>query len=51
MGVPAGNYKLIVWQERVGWVVDEKSPSKGGGKPVAVAGATNVGTIPLKLTD
>jgi len=49
-GTPAGKYRLIVWHEAIGWG-DGKSPLKGGGKPINVAGQTNVGQIKLKLSD
>jgi hypothetical protein len=47
-GVPPGDYKLIIWQEEIGWV-------KGGknGVPVSVKGgaATDLGKIKGSLSD
>jgi plastocyanin len=47
---PAGKYRLIVWQGGIGWG-DAKSPLKGGGKPITVAGPTDVGQIKMKPAD
>jgi hypothetical protein len=48
---PAGKYRLVVWHEEVGWVVDGKSPARGGGKPIEIKGQTDVGKIDLKPED
>jgi len=48
--VPAGRYRLIVWQGGIGWS-DGKSPMRGGGKPINVAGPTDVGQIKMKPSD
>jgi hypothetical protein len=48
--VPLGKYRLIGWQEEVGWA-DGKSPLKGGGKMINVVAQTNVGKIKIKQTD
>jgi hypothetical protein len=44
---PEGKYRLIVWQENVGWL-DGVSPLKGGGKVIDIKGLTNVGKLELK---
>jgi hypothetical protein len=50
---PAGKYRLVVWQESVGWVVGGKSPEKGGGQTISIksAGVTTVKPIKLKPED
>src|SRR5262249_7058857 len=47
-GAPQGRYRLVVWQESVGWVIGAASPAKGGGKVIMIGNQTDVGKIPLK---
>jgi hypothetical protein len=46
---PAGKFRLVVWQEKVGWVVGDKAPSKNG-KPIEIKAGepTDLGNIELK---
>ncbi|HWG46757.1 MAG TPA: hypothetical protein VN688_28600 [Gemmataceae bacterium] len=46
---PAGKFRLVIWQEGMGWVVGDKGPSKKGKSITIKAGATNdLGKIPVK---
>jgi len=45
---PAGEFRLVAWQESVGWLLG--SPTRGGGKPITIkeGGVTDLGPITLK---
>jgi hypothetical protein len=46
---PAGNFRLMVWQEKAGWVIQGKTPQdRGKVIKVKAGGTTDVGKIPLK---
>jgi hypothetical protein len=47
---PAGTYKVVIWHEEGGWVVDHKSPTLRGGKVITIkaGGTTNLGKVPMK---
>ncbi len=45
---PQGKYRLVVWHEECGWVIGEKSPTKGGGKVINITATTDVGKIQAK---
>lgn len=46
---PAGDFRLVVWHEKQGWVLGEEKPS-GMGKKITIQDgkATDVGKVPLK---
>jgi hypothetical protein len=45
---PAGTYRLVIWQESMGWVIGDKAPSKKG-KEITIkdGGTTDLGKVPL----
>jgi hypothetical protein len=46
---PAGEYRLVGWQEGMGWVVGDKTPNKMGQKiTIKADGVTDVGKLPVK---
>ncbi|MFO0876810.1 MAG: hypothetical protein U0840_05505 [Gemmataceae bacterium] len=50
---PAGKFRLMVWQEKAGWVIiDSKNPTNRG-KIIEIKadGVTDVGKIPLSIKD
>ena len=49
---PAGDFRLVIWQEESGWVVGDDKPSKKGKKITIKAGdTTDLGKIPMKRAD
>jgi hypothetical protein len=48
---PAGKYRLMAWQEAVGWVIINPKDPKDRGKVIEIkaGGTTDVGKIPLTL--
>jgi hypothetical protein len=49
---PAGEYRLVMWQESTGWVLGGKSPKAGGGKVIDIkaGGVTDLGQIKMALS-
>jgi plastocyanin len=46
---PAGDFRLVIWQEEAGWVVGDTKPNKNGKKITIKDGdTTDLGKIPLK---
>jgi hypothetical protein len=46
---PAGDFRLVIWHEKAGWVIGDTKPTKNGKKITIKAGeTTNLGQIPLK---
>jgi len=46
---PAGDFRLVVWHEKQGWVVGDEKPSSMGKKITIKDGAaTDLGALPLK---
>jgi hypothetical protein len=46
---PAGEYRLVAWQEGMGWVLGDKTPNRMGKKITIKAGeATDLGKISVK---
>jgi len=46
---PAGDYRVVIWQEGMGWVVGDAKPSKKGKKITIKADeTTDLGKIPVK---
>ena len=46
---PAGNFRLVVWHEEIGWVAGDGKPSRNGKKITIKAGeTTDLGKFPLK---
>jgi len=46
---PAGEYRLVGWQEGMGWVLGDKTPNKMGQKiTIKADGVTDVGKLPVK---
>ncbi|HTU88987.1 MAG TPA: hypothetical protein VMF69_02720 [Gemmataceae bacterium] len=49
---PAGDFRLVVWHEEIGWVAGDGKPSKNGKKITIKAGdTTDLGKIPMKPTE
>jgi hypothetical protein len=46
---PAGNYRVVAWQEGMGWVLGDTKPNKNGKKiTIKADGVTDLGKIPVK---
>ena len=46
---PAGDFRVVVWHEGMGWVVGDKTPSKMGQKiTIKADGVTDLGKLPVK---
>jgi RNA polymerase sigma factor (sigma-70 family) len=46
---PAGEYRVVVWQEGMGWVIGDPKPSKMGKKiTIRAAGVTDLGKLLVK---
>ena len=46
---PAGDFRIVIWQEGMGWVVGDEKPNKNGKKITIKDGeATDLGKIPVK---
>ncbi len=51
---PAGNFRLVIWHEEVGWVIGDANakPSRNGRKIIIKAGeTTDLGKFPLKTAE
>jgi hypothetical protein len=46
---PAGTYRLVAWQEGMGWVVGDTKPNKMGKKiTIKADGVTDLGKLSVK---
>lgn len=46
---PAGDFRVVGWQEGMGWVAGDKSPNKMGRKiTIKAGGVTDLGQLPVK---